>query len=466
MDFAFLPPEVNSGRMYTGAGAGPLLAAASSWDALGAELNTAGLAYESVLAELSSGWAGPSATAMAAAAAPYAQWMRSAAIQAEETAIQARAATAAYETAFAMTVPPPVIAANRSLLMTLVATNFLGQNTAAIAATEAHYAEMWAQDATAMYSYAAGAAAATKLVPFTTPPRTTNTAGAAAHASAVGHAVGHGIGHAGHAVGHAGHASAAGHAVGHAAAAAANGQGGGLGAGITPALPGSTVPTTAGSSAGLSALAGVIGPVTAAATSSAPAIELTNAGLELVVDSMGTFGIDALGSFLIDPLGVAGVGEELLRAAMSGALPVSAGMASATSISGLSVPLAWASAVPSMVQQVGVSLASTGTAAGTSAAPGLASAETVIPGVGMAAAGVAGRASAGAAGGRRVPTTGATTPRPPERPSNELPTLTPESAFGLLLGIDVELRELAELRNAGILTEEEYTAQKRGLVGR
>ena len=54
-----------------------------------------------------------------------------------------------------MTVPPPVIAANRAQLMALIATNFFGQNTPAIAATEAHYSEMWVQDATAMYGYAA-----------------------------------------------------------------------------------------------------------------------------------------------------------------------------------------------------------------------------------------------------------------------------------------------------------------------
>ena len=39
--------------------------------------------------------------------------------------------------------------------MALIATNFFGQNTAAIAATEAQYSEYWAQDATAMYTYAA-----------------------------------------------------------------------------------------------------------------------------------------------------------------------------------------------------------------------------------------------------------------------------------------------------------------------
>jgi hypothetical protein len=34
------------------------------------------------------------------------------------------------------------------------------------------------------------------------------------------------------------------------------------------------------------------------------------------------------------------------------------------------------------------------------------------------------------------------------------------------MGADVELRELAELRSAGILTEDEYAAEKRALVGR
>ncbi len=39
--------------------------------------------------------------------------------------------------------------------MTLIATNLLGHNTPAIAATEAQYVEMWAQDVAAMFGYAA-----------------------------------------------------------------------------------------------------------------------------------------------------------------------------------------------------------------------------------------------------------------------------------------------------------------------
>jgi PPE-repeat protein len=36
LDFAALPPEINSARMYTGPGSGPMLAAASAWHGLAA----------------------------------------------------------------------------------------------------------------------------------------------------------------------------------------------------------------------------------------------------------------------------------------------------------------------------------------------------------------------------------------------------------------------------------------------
>src|SRR5258705_9366810 len=85
-----------------------------------------------------------------------------------------------------MTVPPPVIAANRALLMALIATNFFGQNTPAIMATEAQYVEMWAQDAAAMYGYAASSATATLLNPFTVPPNTANADGVAGETPAGG----------------------------------------------------------------------------------------------------------------------------------------------------------------------------------------------------------------------------------------------------------------------------------------
>ncbi|MGB7143017.1 MAG: PPE domain-containing protein [Mycobacterium sp.] len=189
MDFGIYPPEINSGRMYAGPGSGPMLAAAQAWGSLADELYTAAGAYQSVVSELTSGsWSGPSSTSMTAAAGSYVEWLSASATQAEETASQARAAAAGYEAAFAMTVPPPEIAANRSLLAVLVATNFLGTNTAAIAATEAQYAEMWAQDAVAMYGYAGSSAAATALTPFTSPHQNTDSGGTTSQAAAVSQA--------------------------------------------------------------------------------------------------------------------------------------------------------------------------------------------------------------------------------------------------------------------------------------
>ena len=186
LDFALLPPEVNSGRMYSGPGPGPLLAASEAWDSLAAELGIAATGYSSALAELTSNaWVGPTSVAMISAVTPYINWLTSTGAQAEETANHARAAVAAYEAAFTMTVPPPVIAANRAMLAALVATNFFGQNTPAIMINEALYAEMWAQDAAAMYGYAGASLAASQVTPFVQPPQTTNPDGTSNQADAV-----------------------------------------------------------------------------------------------------------------------------------------------------------------------------------------------------------------------------------------------------------------------------------------
>jgi PPE-repeat protein len=189
-DFGALPPEINSGRLYSGPGSGPMLVAATGWDALAAELDAAATGYGSVISELTGApWVGPSSRSMVAAVAPYVTWLGAAGALAEQTAGQARAAAAAYDAAFEMTVPPPVIMANRVLLMTLIATNFFGQNSPAIAATEALYMEMWAQDAAAMYGYVGSSASASHLAPFTSPPNTTTPDGTTGQTDAVAQAV-------------------------------------------------------------------------------------------------------------------------------------------------------------------------------------------------------------------------------------------------------------------------------------
>ena len=90
-----------------------------------------------------------------------------------------------------MTVPPPVIAANRSLLMALVATNFLGQNTAAIAATEAQYMRnVGAGRCRDAMATPASPLLASTLTPFTPAPNTTNPAGLAGQTAAVAQTTG------------------------------------------------------------------------------------------------------------------------------------------------------------------------------------------------------------------------------------------------------------------------------------
>ncbi|MCV6978504.1 PPE family protein [Mycobacterium bourgelatii] len=171
-EFAWLPPEINSARIFAGAGSGPLFTASAAWQSLAADLRASATSFESVIAGLTGGpWSGPSSVAMAAAAMPYVGWLSDAAAQAELAGSQAQAAATAFETALLATVHPAAVAANRVMLAALVATNLLGQNTPAIAAAEFDYVEMWAQDVAAMLGYQGGAQlVASTLAPFSVPP--------------------------------------------------------------------------------------------------------------------------------------------------------------------------------------------------------------------------------------------------------------------------------------------------------
>ncbi len=170
--FVFFPPEINSALIFGGPGAGPLFEAASAWDGLAVELSSSASSFNTVVSDLAGGvWMGPSSMSMTAAAAPYVQWLIIAAAQAEVAALQARMAALAFEGALAATVPLPEVLANRARLLVLVATNFLGLNTAAIAQTELEYVEMWAQDVAAMLGYHAGAQSMAQALPeFSVPP--------------------------------------------------------------------------------------------------------------------------------------------------------------------------------------------------------------------------------------------------------------------------------------------------------
>ena len=137
-----------------------MLAAATAWESLAADLTSSATSFQSVLSGLTGSWQGPSATQMSTSTLPYLNWIADTAGQAQRASVNATAAATAYESAFAATVPPPTIALNRSTLMALVATNFFGQNSPAIAVTEALYSEMWAQDVAMIQTYATDAQSA------------------------------------------------------------------------------------------------------------------------------------------------------------------------------------------------------------------------------------------------------------------------------------------------------------------
>ncbi|RRR42436.1 PPE family protein [Mycolicibacter terrae] len=338
MDFGALPPEVNSGRMYTGAGPGPLLSAASAWSELAAVLHSAAAEYGTAVSDLSADWHGSSADAMAVAAAPYVEWMSGLAGQAEQAGAQAAAAAAAYEAAFAATVPPAVIAANRSLLMTLIATNILGLNTPAIAATEAHYAEMWAQDAATMYSYAGASAAATQLTPFAEPPPTTNQAGAADQGVATAQAV-----------------SRSGASVGQQVSQAMKALPKALQSlSANPAAAGSALPGGLGTDLAnwntiMSTLTGAYSPLLG--WSSIPGGPLLSFG------QIWSWPINAMGasSYLAGPKAITGaltplssLANQALPAAGLGGGPVTGTLGRAALVGKLSVPTAWATSAPAV----------------------------------------------------------------------------------------------------------------------
>ncbi|BBZ43948.1 PPE family protein, SVP subgroup [Mycobacterium parmense] len=461
MDYAVLPPEVNSARIYTGPGAAPMFTAAAAWDGLASALHSAANSYQAEIVALTAGpWVGPSSAAMAAAAAPYIAWTRTAATQAEQAADQARVAAGAFETVFAETVPPPVIAANRTLLMGLIATNLFGQNTPAIATTEAQYAEMWAQDAAAMYGYATAAASATTLTPFASPPRTTGQGGE--QSAAVTQAAGTSAGNAQNIVSSAQQGLAAvPNALTNLASPAA-------------AVPAQTTPLDAlglisdliaifldapASVAGL----GIDAPFSTAAFPFDVAGALTGFHTDDIVS--GWAGVQAWPGDAPVPPSPFPVITNL--AGGSTATTASAGLGQASTVGGLSVPPGWTAAAPAIRQSA---LALPVTSVG-------AAAEASSTGAGslfgeMAVASMAGRAMAGTGGGGGSQTgrMKATAQQPTQKPAQPpIQDSAPEPAAqvspgGPITGIAAELRELASLRDAGILTEEEFTEQKRRLL--
>lgn len=398
-----------------------MLAAASAWDNLATDLHAAAASYEGITSGLTNGpWLGGAAASMAAAVTPYIAWLSATASQAEQTAVQARSAAAAYENAFALTVPPPVVTANRVRLRALVATNLLGQNTAAIAITEERYAQMWVQDAAAMYGYAGHSAAASTLAQFTAPPNTTTQAAAAtAPVAAAGN-----------------HASTFAAAVPHT-----------LQALTAPRSSASPLPT----------LTSVLDSSPLKTLLETPSVTSTAASSASTSTSSASVGVAARAALAAQALSVheeaAGVIrgaagghpiESMVSATTGGGDPsVAAGMGRAPAVGRLSVPQGWVAAAP------GARLAAAAMPLNGSSAVSAASASgggSLLSD--MALAGMAGRALGGTPGAGRSP----------ERTA-EKGTIRPVAE------IAAGLRELAGLRESHLLTDEEFTMLKQRLLG-
>jgi PPE-repeat protein len=450
VDFGVLPPEVNSARIYAGPGSGPMLAAASAWETLAAELHTTATSYQSAIAELTAGpWLGPAAATMAAAAAPYVAWLRTAAEQAEQAGNRAVSAAAAYEAAFAETVPPPVVAANRTLLMELVATNFLGQNTAAIASTEAQYSEMWAQDTGAMQSYATESASATTLTPFESPSPSTNSDGTAFQAEAVAQATGVSAGNAQQNVQQA--ITAVPNALINLASPADDfGFGGRDLLGLLADLSAVFLDPELGATS--------LAADTALGTTALPYDVLgyyTGVHTDDIVSGWGG----------VQPWpGNAPAPPTTFPVLTNPAQTVTGGFAHAPSVGRLSVPPAWVTAAPELramtaalpAATVGAAAQATGSSAGSLFSQ-------------MALASMAGRAMAGTTGGaaaRVQERVGAVGRKPKDASPAESAEVPPAPLGGPITSIAAELRELASLRDAGILTQDEFVEQKQRLLPR
>jgi PPE-repeat protein len=472
MDFGIYPPEVNSARMYAGAGSGPMLAAAQAWEGLAAELHSAANSYQSVVSGLTAGsWSGPASASMAAAASSYTAWLTATAVQAEETAAQAKAAVAAYQAAFTSTVPPPMVAANRSQLTTLVATNLFGLNTQAITATEAQYAEMWAQDAAAMYGYAASSAAATTLTPFTPPQQNTNPGASAGQAAAVSQATGTSAGNVQSTVS----------SIQQAFSGVPNAL-----QSLATAAPAATSPTDALNT--LSNLISIFLDVPADLVGIFVAVPLSVVALVALPFDISSFLVsDHTDDIVSGWDGVKGWPEEGpapvtefpaiitgLGSSAGSAPSVSAGLGEANTLGALSVPPTWTVATPA-VRPIAVTLP---------ALPETTVAEAGEVGSGstlsqMALAGMAGRAMAGTVGtgggrggakaskGARAAGRAAEAATSGDIVASDDEGKAPQSKpRAVVTGVAAELREFAKLRDEGILTDEEYTEQKNRLLGR
>jgi PPE-repeat protein len=183
MEFTTLPPEVISALIHSGPGAESLANASAAWQQLSASLEDAADNYAALVSSVDESWYGPSSTAMLQSVTPYVTWLRTTALQAQQTATAAQSAAAAFNSVRAAVVPTATVLANRTRLAQLLATNTFGRNLPAIAQTESEYQTMWANNSAAMTRYQAASSQASTLPQLTSPTSNTNPSGLSTQAS-------------------------------------------------------------------------------------------------------------------------------------------------------------------------------------------------------------------------------------------------------------------------------------------
>jgi PPE-repeat protein len=330
--------------------------------------------------------------------------------------------------------------------MTLIATNIFGQNTMAIAATETDYAEMWAQDAAAMYGYAGSSATASTLTPFTSPPPTTNPAGAGSQGAAV--------------------------------TQSSTSGGSQLMSAVPQALQG-LASSAAADPPSASALSDLLTPISVALTLleipiGTTSIGSTSTGIAAAFTGVWTnfrgFSINAdrdfahgAGPYTGYGPGAANLpnwfwgGQGSVGAPSNAAeASVSAGLGQANTVGRLSVPSAWTVAAPE-IRPAAFTLPITGAAAAPEIAAGSSGNLFSNMGLAGAAGGAVGSSASLGRGDQRTRVTARGNPKPSQRPQGEP-----------VAEIAAELREiaaraqslLAKLADSGLMTADEVTEQK------
>jgi PPE-repeat protein len=171
---SFEPPEIISTWIYTGPGSAPLMAAATAYANLAAEVSSTATQWESIISLLTTEqWTGTGSAAAAAAAQPIVNYLTTTAAALEQASTQATASAAAFEAARAAVVPPWVVLQNRAQYYALLPFAIIPTVAAELAALEALYEEYWAQDIAAMTAYQAASTADGILTPVT--PLTSST---------------------------------------------------------------------------------------------------------------------------------------------------------------------------------------------------------------------------------------------------------------------------------------------------